>query len=302
MLRITKETVHDVMRASQPPAAFCESGDTVVFETRDCYNDEIVGGEKNSRRGEPHYANPVTGPLFIRGACPGDQLKVEIISIKLASQAVMRTSPTAGAFPQYYKERTFQVFDISDDGRYVQFDEGLRLALSPMIGVIGTAPETGEIKTNTPFDHGGNMDCKKIGEKTTLYLPVNVEGALLSMGDLHALMGDGEVLICGLEVAGEVTVRVSVLHEKLRLPLPCAVREGRLMTIQSADSLDEAAKKAANAMMEFVTRAGGLTPEKSGMLMSLLSDMAVCQIVDPKLTVRVEFPVKILNHYGIQLP
>jgi len=302
MLKITRETVHDVMRASQPAVASCESGDTVIFETRDCYNDAIIPSEKNPKEGDPDYGNPVTGPLFIRGAKPGDQLKVEILAIDLAPQGVMRTSVEYGAFPQYYKERTVKIFDIVDGGQYVQFDETLKLKLCPMIGVIGTAPETDEIETDTPYDHGGNMDCNKIGVGTTLYLPVNVEGALLSLGDLHALMGDGEVLICGLEIAGEVTVRVTVLHDQLKVPAPFAVRDGRVMTIQSADTLDAAASKAANAMMEFVTRATGLEPEKSGMLMSLLSDMAVCQIVDPKMTIRVEFPLEILNHYGVQLP
>ena len=301
MLKITRQKVHDVMSAKQEPVAFCESGDTVIFETRDCYNDSIIPGPKQPGEGDPSYGNPATGPLFVRGAKPGDQLKVEILSIDLAKQGVMRTSPTAGAFPHYYKEQTFRIFDIVD-GTHVQFDEGLRLKLNPMIGVIGTAPESDEIDTHTPFDHGGNMDCNKIGPGTTLYLPVNVEGGLLSMGDLHALMGDGEVMICGLEIAGEVTVRVTVLRDQLKVPTPFAVRDGRAMTIQSADTLDEAAAKAANAMMDFLTKASGLDPRKSGMLMSLLSDMAVCQIVDPKMTIRVEFPLEIMEHYHIQLP
>ena len=300
MIRIGREYVHDVMRATQKPVAVCDSGETVIFETRDCYNDSIIPGPKQPGEGDPSYANPVTGPLFIRGAFPGDQLKVEILDIRLAPQACMRTSPRLGAFPQYYIEQTFRVFDV--DGEYVQFDEGLKLKLNPMIGVIGTAPAGEEIDTETPFDHGGNMDCNKIGIGTTLYLPVNVEGALFSLGDLHGIMGDGEVLICGLEISGEVTVRVTVLHDQLKVPVPFAVRDGRVMTIQSADTLDQAALKAANAMMKFVTEAAGLDPKTSGMLMSLVSDMAVCQIVDPQKTIRVEFPLEILEHYGVRLP
>ena len=198
-------------------------------------------------------------------------------------------------------ERYFRIFDIVDK-EYVQFDEDLKLKLCPMIGVIGTAPAGEGIDTETPYDHGGNMDCNKIGVGTTLYLPVTTEGALLSMGDLHALMGDGEVLICGPEIAGEVTVRVTVLKDQLKVPTPFLIRDGKVMTVQSAKTLDEASVKAANAMMEFVTRATKLEPWKSGMLMSLLSDMAVCQIVDPLKTIRVEFPLEILEHYGVQLP
>lgn len=301
MMKITRDYVHDIMRKEQEPVAVCDSGDVVIFETRDCYNDAIIPGPKQPKEGEPEYANPATGPLFVKGAMPGDQLKVEILKIDLAPQAVMRTSPTAGAFPHYFTERFFKIFDIVD-GEYVQFDETLKLKLDPMIGVIGTAPAGEGIDTETPYDHGGNMDCNKIGAGTTLYLPVNTEGALLSMGDLHALMGDGEVLICGLEIAGEVTVRVTVLKDELKVPAPFLIRDGKVMTVQSAKTLDEASVKAANAMMDFVTRATKLEPWKSGMLMSLLSNMAVCQIVDPMMTIRVEFPLEILEHYGVQLP
>ena len=109
-----------------------------------------------------------------------------------------------------------------------------------MIGVIGTAPE-GEkgIPTITPGKHGGNMDCKKITAGSTLYLSVNVDGGLLSMGDIHALMGDGEVFICGLETAGEITVKISVL-KNTKLPVPFLYSEGKVMTIQSAETLDKA--------------------------------------------------------------
>ncbi|MBQ6948658.1 MAG: acetamidase/formamidase family protein [Firmicutes bacterium] len=301
MMKITRDYVHGIMRKEQEPVAVCDSGDIVIFETRDCYNDTIIPGPKQPKEGDPHYDNPATGPLFVKGAMPGDQLKVEILNIDLAPQAVMRTSPTAGAFPHYFTERYFRIFDIVDK-EYVQFDEDLKLKLCPMIGVIGTAPAGEGIDTETPFDHGGNMDCNKIGVGTTLYLPVNTEGALLSMGDLHALMGDGEVLICGLEIAGEVTVRVTVLKDQLKAPTLFLVRDGKVMTVQSCETLDEASVKAANAMMEFVTRATKLEPWKSGMLMSLLSNMAVCQIVDPLKTIRVEFPLEILEHYGVQLP
>lgn len=141
------------------------------------------------------------------------------------------------------------------------------------------------------------MDCRKIGEGSVLYLPVAVPGALLSMGDLHALMGDGEVFICGLETAGEVTVRVSVLKD-CRMPAPFLVTEDKVMTIQSADTTDEAGKKAVLLMEEYIRETAGIDELKAGMLMSLAADMCICQIVDPQMTVRVEFPRQILEKYG----
>lgn len=299
MLYITKETVNDIMKWDNKPAGYCKSGDTIVFETRDCYDNTITSSERplGDREG---LSNPVTGALYVEGAEVGDILKVEIEDIKLRSWGVMRSSPTAGIFHEKYEKREAIIFQVKDNKIY--FDDKLILDADPMIGVIGTAPVEKEgIPTTTPGKHGGNMDCKKIVKGSTIYLPVNVKGGLLSMGDIHALMGDGEVFICGLEIAGEITVKVSVL-KNIKLPTPFLYSRGKVMSIQSAEDLDKAGDMAAKEMFEFVKEATKQGDVRTGMLMSLLSDMAVCQVVDPLLTVRVEFPLDVLEKYGYKLP
>lgn len=299
MLYIIKETVNDIMKWDNKPAGYCKSGETVVFETRDCYDNTITSSERplGDREG---LSNPVTGALYVEGAEVGDILKVEIEDIKLRSWGVMRSSTTAGVFHEKYKKREAIIFQVKDNKIY--FDDKLILDADPMIGVIGTAPiEKEGIPTTTPGKHGGNMDCKKIVKGSTIYLPVNVKGGLLSMGDIHALMGDGEVFICGLEIAGEITVKVSVL-KNIKLPTPFLYSRGKVMSIQSAEDLDKAGDMAAKEMFEFVKEATKQNDVRTGMLMSLLSDMAVCQVVDPLLTVRVEFPLEALEKYGYKLP
>ena len=299
MLYITKETVNDIMKWDNKPVGYCKSGETVVFETRDCYDNTITSSERplGAREG---LSNPVTGALYVEGAEVGDILKVEIEDIKLRSWGVMRSSPTAGVFHEKYEKREAIIFQVKDNKIY--FDDKLILDADPMIGVIGTAPiEKEGIPTTTPGKHGGNMDCKKIVKGSTIYLPVNVKGGLLSMGDIHALMGDGEVFICGLEIAGEITVKVSVL-KNIKLPTPFLYSRGKVMSIQSAEDLDKAGDMAAKEMFEFVKEATKQDDVRTGMLMSLLSDMAVCQVVDPLLTVRVEFPLDVLEKYGYKLP
>lgn len=299
MLYITKETVNDIMKWDNKPAGYCKSGDTIVFETRDCYDNTITSSERplGDREG---LSNPVTGALYVEGAEVGDILKIEIEDIKLRSWGVMRSSPTAGVFHEKYEKREAIIFEVKDNKIY--FDDKLILDADPMIGVIGTAPVEKEgIPTITPGKHGGNMDCKKIVKGSTIYLPVNVKGGLLSMGDIHALMGDGEVFICGLEIAGEITVKVSVL-KNIKLPTPFLHSRGKVMSIQSAKDLDKAGDMAAKEMFEFVKEATKQDDVRTGMLMSLLSDMAVCQVVDPLLTVRVEFPLEALEKYGYKLP
>lgn len=299
MLYITKETVNDIMKWDNKPVGYCKSGETVVFETRDCYDNTITSSERplGDRSG---LSNPVTGALYIEGAEVGDILKVEIEDIKLRSWGVMRSSTTAGVFHEKYKKREAIIFQVKDNKIY--FDDKLILEADPMIGVIGTAPiEKEGIPTTTPGKHGGNMDCKKIVKGSVIYLPVNVKGGLLSMGDIHALMGDGEVFICGLEIAGEITVKVSVL-KNIKLPTPFLYSRGKVMSIQSAEDLDKAGDMAAKEMFEFVKDATKQGDVRTGMLMSLLSDMAVCQVVDPLLTVRVEFPLEALEKYEYKLP
>lgn len=299
MIRILKDTVIDAMSPDNAPVARCASGETVVFETRDCYDDGVTSSERPLGDREDLLANPATGPLYVEGAEKGDVLKVEILDIKLRSWGVMRSSIEDGAFADKYDVRSAEIFDLSDG--LIHFDDKLSIDIEAMIGVIGTAPESGSVPTVTPGSHGGNMDCRKICEGAVLYLPVNVDGGLLTMGDLHARMGDGEVFICGVETAGEVTVRVTVL-KGCTLPTPFLSSDGSVMTIQSADDLDAAGNLAIKKMFGFVKEATGNDDLKTGMLMSLLCNMAICQIVDPQLTVRAEFPLSALEKYGYRLP
>ena len=295
MLTISRDKVYDRLDKNIPPSAICESGETVIFETRDCYDDSVTSEERPLGDREDALGNPATGPLYINGADAGDVLKVEILDISLHSRGVMCASFSWGIFAGRLPEAKAVMYEI--EGDKIRFDDTLLLDCCPMIGVIGTAPAGEGIATSVPDVHGGNMDCRKIGAGTVLYLPVAVPGALLSMGDLHALMGDGEVFGCGLEIAGTVTVRVSVLKEK-PLPTPFLLTRDAVITIQSAATVFEAGKTAARLMEEFVRRVTGLEEVKSEMLMSLVSHMSVCQIVNPLMTARVEFPRNILEQYG----
>lgn len=295
MLIISRDKVYDRLDKNIPPSAICESGETVIFETRDCYDDSVTSEERPLGDREDALGNPATGPLYINGADAGDVLKVEILDISLHSRGVMCASFSWGIFAGRLPEAKAVMYEI--EGDKIRFDDTLLLDCCPMIGVIGTAPAGEGIATSVPDVHGGNMDCRKIGAGTVLYLPVAVPGALLSMGDLHALMGDGEVFGCGLEIAGTVTVRVSVLKEN-PIPTPFLITRDAVITIQSAATVFEAGKTAARLMEEFVRRVTGLEEVKSEMLMSLVSHMSVCQIVNPLMTARVEFPRNILEQYG----
>jgi len=303
MLKVTREFVTDTLSPDNQPIAHCESGDTVWFETRNCYDDRLAA-DGSVFEEENALENPATGPLFVRGAQKGDILKVEILDIKLKGKSYMRQSIVGGAFFERVSEKVVREFDVS--GEIVQFNDKLAFPIKTMIGVIGTAPKNETIPTITPGDHGGNMDCTRIIKGSTVYLPVNVEGALLSMGDLHALMGDGEVMICGMEAAGEVTVKVTVVKDH-KLPTPCVITAPdstptRICTIQSGIDLMDAAKKAANQMLDYLIGHTDLNEYDGGKLLSLKGDLIINQIVNPLKTVRMELDKSILDAYDIVLP
>lgn len=287
------------MSAKNAPVAYVDSGSVVCFETLDCFS-----GNLKTERDLMHLVgweqiNPATGPLYVNGAKPGDVLRVEIQDIQLGPQGVIAAGPNMGVLGDILTEERTKIVPIVDG--QVVFNDKLRIPVSPMIGVIGTAPATEEILNGTPGPHGSNMDCKLIGAGTVLYLPVNVEGALLSMGDLHAVMGDGEIVICGVEIDGEITVKVDVLTN-FEAPLPMLQTQDKIVAIVSAPTLDEAAKAVTHDMARFMEKQLGMDIYEAGMLLSVACDLCICQMVDPLMTVRMELPKWIAEQYGFQMP
>lgn len=209
------------------------------------------------------------------------------------------TGPDLGVLGEELTENAIQMVPILE-GKAILFDK-IELPLNPMIGVIGTAPANGEsISCGTPNKHGGNMDSKVIAEGSTLYLPVNVPGALLAMGDLHAAMGDGEVSVCGVEIAGEVTVTVTVIKGK-QWKVPMVKTDYALYTIASEERLDDAATAATKNMVDFLETESGMTKHDAIFLLSIGGNLQISQVVDPLKTTRFELPMSILQQLEIKL-
>ena len=297
-MRIAAKDHVFALSSAHAPAAEVESGSVVTFETMDCFANGLACADQLFSSIDWNEINPATGPLAVRGALPGDVLKVEILDIRLAEQGAMVTVPGFGVLDREMVRETTKIVRV--EGGKAVLNDRIELPVAPMIGVIGVAPKGDPIVTGTPGDHGGNMDCKRIVKGASLYLPVNVPGALLALGDLHAVMGDGEIVVCGVEIAGEVDVRVSVLKGAV-LPTPFLAEGGRLMTIASAETLDEAAAEATRRMHRFLLERLGIESHEAGMLLSAAADLRVCQVVDPLKTARVELPAWIAERYGFRL-
>jgi amidase len=298
MYKVDKKDLIYTMSPDHSPTLRVESGSVVTFETCDCFEDQIQSADTPFGELDWNRINPASGPVFIEGAEPGDILAVHIQKIEINNRGVMVTGPNLGVMGFELQENVIKMIPI-EDGKAILTDK-LQVPLNPMIGVIGTAPAKEAISCGTPGDHGGNMDCKQMREGTTLLLPVNVPGALFALGDLHAAMADGEVAVCGVEIAGEVTVKLDVIKGK-NWPLPMAINEEHLMTIASEKELDKAADRAVINMVRFLHDELDLPKAEATFLLSAAGDLRVCQVVDPLKTARVELPLEYAKAAGLDL-
>jgi len=276
------------------PAAHVAQGEPFCLELKDCYSGNIKSAGDVFTKEMWSTVNPATGPVFVDGAQPGEILRVDILRISTRDYAVMCLEKGAGALAKYVTGIETTILPIRDDRLILK--EGVAVPVRPMIGVIGTAPEGPPVLNGTPGEHGGNMDCKEITEGTILYLPVSVKGALLSAGDLHAVMGDGEVSICGAEVSGEVELSAKTVNSPL--PTPCVETGKHIHFIGSAKGLDECEQIVLKKAHSFLTDGLSLAANEAARIMSLVGELQVCQVVDPLKTMRFLFPKKILGHYG----
>ncbi len=266
-------------------------GEIVEVETNDCFFNQIE--DENQLVDEIDFSmiNPATGPIYIEGAEIGDTLKVEIIDIALPDKGVMIVAPNEGVLGDFVKHARTRVVKIENA---ICHFKNITVPAKPMIGVIGVAPSQGEYPTGTPWKHGGNMDTADITVGSVLYLPVNQEGALLALGDCHAAMGDGEVCVTGCEIRSKVRLRTSLV-KGVAIEWPIVESQNSWAIVASGDTVEEAVKEATHCAVGYLSRGLNLDWEDAYMLASLVVDIKISQIVDPKKTVRACIPKKILD-------
>lgn len=290
MKKVAKEDCIFAFSPNNQPVLTVSPGEQVHFELWDALCGQYETDETKAAF-DWERVNPATGPVYIEGAEEGDILSVTINKINIAPHGVALCGKGMGVMGNVLEKTASR--KIAIEGNEAIFSEKIRLPLNKMIGVIGTAPKDEDIRCGVPDHHGGNMDCKEITEGATVYLPVYVKGALLAMGDLHAVMADGEIGVTGVEVSGSVIATINVIKAK-KMPLPMLENDLFIMTLASHVDLDVAVEMAVANMVEYLEHQG-FDKYDATMLISLIADVRICQVVDPKKTARVEFPKKYLS-------
>ena len=276
-------TIYSFCEANSP-ALTVPSGSTVTLETLDCFSNQLQTPEDKIAELDWNKTNPATGPVYVEGAEPGDTLKVTIEKIDLAQKGVAVCGEGMGTLGHILTGSHTRIIEVSNGT--ANFSPELKIPVSPMIGVIGVAPAGGEaINNGTPGHHGGNMDNNMITEGAILYFPVSVKGAGFALGDVHAVMGDGEIGVTGLEIPADITVKLDVIKGKCHSE-PVLENDGSWSVIVSRDTLDAAAADATEIMFRFLKDRTDMDEPDITMLMSLAAQLQICQIVDPLKTVR----------------
>ena len=279
------------MSKDNPPALTIASGETLRFETLDCFSNQVTDAAVGLDALDWTQINPATGPVAVADAEPGDALKITILDIEPGPVGTMAAIPENGVLGAFVTEGSVKRLPVIDG--LVHFSDTIALPADPMIGVIGVAPAGEAIPCGEPGSHGGNMDNTTIRKGATLYLPVFAPGALLAMGDVHACMGDGEIMVTGVEIPAKVTVKVELLkHANLEHPL--LENAHSCYAIASHEDLEQAVLAATLTMNRIVMDKLNLPFNEAGMLLSAAGNLEFCQVVDPKRTVRFGMPKTLL--------
>jgi amidase len=276
------------------PIATVSSPARLVFETTDALGGQIRSPDDRMTQIDFDHINPATGPVAIRGAAPGDALVVRIERIELPETGVIVTGPGMGVLGGEIAAHETRILEIRDGEVYFS---RFRLPVTPMIGVIGVAPVADSIPTGTAHRHGGNMDTREVGEGAMLVLPVAQPGAMLALGDVHAVMGDGEVCVSACEVASRVTVSVGV-EKGAAPPWPIVVSGGRVVVVVSLPDLGDAVREATRSAVHLLAERLSLSFADAYLLASLAVDVGISQLVDPNLTAKAAIPEALFGPQG----
>ena len=279
------------------------SGTRIISWTEDCFDGQLKSAaDLMSKTLTPGKDNPQTGPFFVEGAEPGDTLEIKILNLAPArSYAMSAFGPGFGALvgndqtamlgPEL-SEATWR-YDV-DAGRNVarttSGDGKLywEVPISPFLGCLGVAPAGGEVRsTIVPGPFGGNMDCAEVSAGNSIYLGVNEPGALVSFGDGHYAMGEGEIIGGAIEGAMHVDLVIS-LHKGVKTPIPRIENSREIMFVGSGRPLEDAARVAFKAMVGWVRNASGLSEVDAYQFVSQNARAPIIQLVDPEYTVLVK--------------
>ncbi|MDX6221445.1 MAG: hypothetical protein QOD91_499 [Frankiales bacterium] len=283
-----RDIAHHYWDRDQPAALVVEPGEEVSLELRDGSDGQITASTvaddlpllTSSRM------DPLTGPLWVQGAQPGDTLTVDVLDISLGGWGWSAILPGFGLLEDRFPDPYVRGWEL--DGDSVEIVPGHSFSLLPMLGVVGVAPPMpGQFAATVPTDAGGNIDVKYARTGSRIHLPVFVEGALLSLGDTHALQGDGELSGTAIECEADVVIRVGLIPGGgLQAPVidtGSAVLdpvEPSKVFLGVGPDLMQAARAASSRAVDGLAEALELEPHVAYALLGTIAELRIMEVVD----------------------
>ncbi|HYA25124.1 MAG TPA: acetamidase/formamidase family protein [Terriglobales bacterium] len=283
--------------ASAPPVARLKPGDILDTNTLDCFGNVIQ--KPSDTLSMVKGDNPLTGPFYVEGAEPGDTLAVKILELEVdGNQGVGAFAPGFGAInatnytpmlapPLPEKIWFYPIDHAANTATFQALDSRFttKVPLHPFFGCIGVAPAGGEARSSiVPAEFGGNMDSPEASVGNTVYFPVNVEGALLYLGDGHAAMGDGEVAGTAIEVPLRAKVQVNVIKGQ-KINWPRFENDTAIMTVGAYRPLDDCLRIAFTELVGWIRQDYGLSELDAYELLSQVAKIHLNEMVDPNYVV-----------------
>jgi amidase len=251
---------------------------TVTFVTNDCFSGQIRTEDDLVTEINFERVNAATGPVAVTGAEPGDSLVVEILDVRPIEWGVATLIPGYGQLIDQVRSPVTRLFKVEDG--WVEMNERVRFPARPMVGVVGVATG-GETMTNgLAGRHGGNLDNRMHGAGARIYFPVRQKGGLFAVGDMHASMGDGEICFTGVEIAGEVNVRLGLLKGK-QARWPVTELADRWVAHATAEDFPNALQRCSEEAARLLVDEWGFTIEDAFIFLSVACDAGVAQACKP---------------------
>lgn len=296
---LTSDQTHNRFSSGIPPVVRVPSGAVIEVFTEEASDRQITIDSTAEELAEISFdpIHPLTGPVYVEGAEPGDVLKVELLEIEVGEWAWTAVFPGFGFLAEEFTEPYLKTFRIDEGATEVRIGETVTIPLAPFPGVMGVAPPTDSLlSTIPPRANGGNMDNRHLTEGTTVYFPVFVEGALFSIGDTHAAQGDGEVSGTAIEAPMRIVYRIEAIRGGRELEEPQYETDEIYGVTAFAATIDEAAKKATGYMVDYLEQEHGMTRTEAYVLCSLAGDLKIAEVVDvPHVLVAMHLPKRVLT-------
>ena len=296
---LTKDQTHNKFSRTISPVLTVPSGAVIDAYTEDALDEQILPGmttdDFNNLEYNSDLVHAITGPVYVEGAEKGDILEVILHKIECGSWG-WTTVGLGGFLEGEVFEPMLKTFELSKDIKEIECIDGMVVTIEPFAGVMGVAPDTDELlSTIPPRANGGNMDDPDIIEGTKVYFPVFVEGALFSIGDLHAAQGAGEVCGTAIEMPGRVVYEVNVIKGGREIKEPQYETPDTYAVTAFATTLDEAGRKANMYMIDYLMQEHAMARNEAYMLCSLAGDLKIAEVVDGNMLVSMHMPKNVFR-------